>query len=157
MYDKTVILGKNVVIKQNVELHYVTVGDNVVIGKNTTIFGSKEHQVTIGENTYISPNSYFNGAFGLEIAADVTLAAGVMIFSDSGPNRGPLQKIYPTEKAKIIIGYGSWVCAGSILLPGARMDEVSILASNSTLKDHIKKYQVFGGNPAKYIRTETDI
>ncbi len=151
-FDNTVKLGKNVTIKSGVELHYVHIADNVTIGKNTTIFGSQDHIVEIGKNTYISPNCYFNGAFGLHIGENVTISAGVMIFSDSGPNVGILTSIYPTEIAKIVVEDSSWIGAGSILLPGAIMKEVSILAANSTLKHVISSGEVYGGNLAKLIR-----
>lgn len=150
--DDTVTIGKNVVIKEGVELHYVVIGDGVKIGKNTTIFGSKDNYAHIGKNTYISPNCYCNGAFGLEIGEEVTISAGVMIFTDSGPNRGPLTKIYPTKEAKISIGDGSWIGAGSILLPGANLGKNAVLAANSTLNTVIKKNEVFGGNLAKLLK-----
>ena len=153
MLDKTVQVGKNVIIKPQVELHYVTIGDNVKIGKNTTIFGSKDSQVIIEDDVYISPNCYFNGAFGLHIGKEVTFSVGVLIFTDSGPNVGPLTSYFPTQKAKIIIKNGCWIGAGSILLPGTEMEEASILASNSTLKSRVKTYTIFGGNPAKLLKT----
>ncbi|HRN69566.1 MAG TPA: DapH/DapD/GlmU-related protein [Candidatus Woesebacteria bacterium] len=151
-FDNTVKIGENVTIKPDVELHYVNIGNNVSIGKNTTIFGSKSHIVTIEDNTYISPNCYFNGAFGLFIGKSVTISAGVMIFSDSGPNIGPLKSVFPMESSVIIIENGCWIGAGSILLPRAYMKENSVLASNSTLKNSISSLEVHGGNPARYIK-----
>lgn len=148
--NNTVKIGKNVTIKDNVEIHCAIIGNNVKIGKNVTIFGSKENPVYIGSNTYISPNCYFNGAFGLNIGKNVTFSYGAIIFTDSGPNIGPLKKSYPTEKAKIVIKDGCWIGAYAILLPGAYMEKESILASHSTLKSKIKYHEIFGGNPAVF-------
>lgn len=150
--NSTVKLGKNVKLKENVDLNYVEIGDNVEIGKNTIIFGSKDNIVKIEDNAYISPNCYFNGAFGLHIGKDVTVSTGVMIFTDSGPNVGPLKKVYPTVSSCIYIGQGSWICAGSIILPGGGLERESILASLSTLNVMIPSRTIYGGNPAKKIK-----
>lgn len=150
--DETVHIGKNVVLRDNVNLRFVTIGDGVKIGRNTIIFGSLKNQVIIGNNCYISPNCYFNGAIGLKIEDDVTISAGVMMFSDSGPNSGPLKEHYGTLEGMIELGTGSWVGAGSILLPGAQLEKESVLAANSTLKSKIGYHQVYGGNLAKLIK-----
>lgn len=154
--DDTVNLGQNVILRDNVNLRYVTVGDGVKIGRNTIIFGSADSPVLIGKDCYISPNCYFNGASGLELGDGVTISAGVMIFSDSGPNVGPLKKYYQTTEARIKLEAGCWVGAGSILLPGANLSEESILAANSTLKSKVGYHQVYGGNIAKLIK-EIDV
>jgi acetyltransferase-like isoleucine patch superfamily enzyme len=151
--DDTVTLGDNVTIRDNVNLRYVIVEDDVKIGRNAIIFGSASHPAHIGRGAYISPNCYINGAFGLKIGVEATLSAGVMIFSDSGPNGGPLKKVYPTVEAPITIGDGAWVCAGSVLLPGAGLEPASVLAANSTLKDKVGRHELWGGNIAKLIKT----
>lgn len=151
--DDTVTLGDNVVIHDNVNLRHVIAEDGVKIGRNTIIFGSVNNPVKIGPGAYISPNCYLNGAFGLEVGGQATLSAGVMVFTDSGPNGGPLKNVYPTEKAHISIGAGAWVCAGCILLPGSGLEPVSVLAANSTLVDVIGRHELWGGNLAKLIKT----
>jgi acetyltransferase-like isoleucine patch superfamily enzyme len=150
--DETVKLGEGVVIRDNVNLRHVVVGKGVKIGRNTIIFGTPEHPVHIGDNCYISPNCYFNGAAGLKLEKEVVVAAGVMIFTDSGPNAGPLKKYYPTEAAPVKLDTGCWLGAGSILLPGAAMEAESILAANSTLRDKVGYHEVYGGNLAKLIK-----
>jgi acetyltransferase-like isoleucine patch superfamily enzyme len=150
--DDTVKLGTRITIRDNVNLRHVIVSDGVKIGRNTIIFGSPEHPVTIGKNCYISPNCFMNGSVGLVIEDEVTVSAGVMIFTDSGPNVGPLTKVYPVMAEKIAIGHGAWVCAGSILLPGASLGPESVLAANSTLKERVGRRELWGGNIAKLIK-----
>lgn len=150
--DDSVQLGAGVILRDNVNLRHVIVGKGVKIGRNTIIFGSEKHPVHIGDNCYISPNCYFNGAEGLELGKEVTVSAAVMVFSDSGPNVGPLRQYYPTTAAAIKIGAGAWIGAGSILLPGAEMAEESLLAANSTLRGRVGFHEVYGGNLAKLIK-----
>jgi acetyltransferase-like isoleucine patch superfamily enzyme len=150
--DETVQLGTGVILRDNVNLRYVVVGDGVKIGRNTIIFGTESKPVHIGKNSYISPNCYFNGAAGLEIENEVTIAANVMIFSDSGPNVGPLKKYYPTSAKSIKLGAGCWIGAACILLPGAEMSSESILAANSTLTTKVGFHEIYGGNLAKLIK-----
>lgn len=150
--DDTVTLGKGVVVRDLVTLKHVIVEDGVKIGRGTFIFGSAEHPVYIGKNSYISPNCYFNGASGLKIEGEVTIAAGVMIFSDSGPNVGPLMQHFGVTESEIVIGKGCWIGAGSILLPGAELDSEAVLAANSTLKTKVGYHQIYGGNIAKLIK-----
>lgn len=150
--DETVILGNDVILRDYVNLKHVIVEDGVKIGRNTFIFGTEEHPVKIGKDSYISPNCYFNGAGGLEIEDEVTIAAGVMIFTDSGPNVGPLREYFSLEASPIVIGSGCWIGAGAVLLPGAGMERLSVLAANSTLKTRVGSRQVFGGNIAKLLK-----
>lgn len=145
-------LGKNVIIKDNVNLNNVIIGDNVKVGKNTTIFGSEDNPVIIGSNTYIAPNCYMNGYFGLNIGKNVTFGFGVTIFSDSGPNVGKLLEYYPTVSAPIIIGDDCWIGTYAILIPHAKMENISILGSHSMLNKTIGTGEVYGGVPAKLIK-----
>ncbi|GEM_PF-2961347 len=154
--DDSVKLGKGVVLRDYVNLKYCIVEDGVKIGRNTFIFGTKDNPVRIGKDSYISPNCYFNGAAGLVLENEVVVAAGVMIFTDSGPNVGPLRKYYKTVAKQISIGRGCWIGAGSVLLPGANMAPEAVLAANSTLKAEVGFHQVYGGNLAKLIK-EIDV
>jgi acetyltransferase-like isoleucine patch superfamily enzyme len=153
-FDNTVRIGKNVTIKAGVELHFVEIGDNVVIGKNTTIFGSEKKIVKIGSNCYISPNCWFNGINGIEIGEYVTFSIGAAIFTDSGPNVGALKDLFPIEEGHVKIGSNCWIGSYGILLPNTTMQDFSVLGANSMLKDtKIKSGEIFGGTPAKFIKT----
>lgn len=150
--DETVELGDGVVLRDNVNLRHVIIGPGTKIGRNTIIFGTRENPVYIGAGCYISPNCFMNGAAGLELGDEVTIAPGVNISTDSGPNVGPLKKYYPTHASKISIGSGAWVGSSTVLLPGAEMGPASVLGANSTLTAKVGSYEVFAGNLAKRIK-----
>lgn len=150
--DHTVQLGKGVILRDNVNMRNVIIEDGVKIGRNTIIFGKSGNPVRIGRSCYISPNCYFNGAEGLIIEPEVTIAPNVQIFTDSGPNVGPLRKVFPIVAASIRIKAGSWIGAGSILLPGANIGENCVLAANSTLKESMEDGYIYAGSLAKPIK-----
>ena len=146
----SIVKGKHVRIGKNTQLNNVIIKDNVSIGANCIIFGSSKRKVIIGENSYISPNCYMNGYFGLKIGKDVTISERVSIFSDSGPNKGLLQKVFKIVKKKIIINDGCWIGAHCILLPGSEMEKNSVLATNSVLKTKVAELELYAGSPAKF-------
>ena len=150
--DDSVEIGSDVVLRDNVNLRYVVVGPGTKIGRNTIIFGSRDHPVQIGTGCFISPNCFMNGAAGLSLGDEVTIAPGVNISTDSGPNVGPLKEYYPTKASEITIGAGAWVGSGAVLLPGAQMGAASVLGANSALTAKVGPYEVFAGNLAKRVK-----
>jgi acetyltransferase-like isoleucine patch superfamily enzyme len=151
--DNTVTIGQDVIIKPDVELHYVTLGNRVKIGKHTTIFGSPECQVIIGDDVYISPFCWLAGNCGLTIGNRANIGIRVSIFTDTGPNEGILKQLYPYTQKSVIIGDDAWICPHSLLVPGANLGVASILGANSFLDKTVPDFQLFAGSPAKYIKS----
>ncbi|RLC35944.1 hypothetical protein DRH27_06020, partial [Candidatus Falkowbacteria bacterium] len=111
-----------------------------------------KNQVKIGKDCYIAAFCFLQGCFGLEIGDYVSIAPGVKIFSDSGPNVGDLTKIYPMKQGKVIISDHAWIGANVVILPGVEVGSRSVIATNSVVSEDVPPGVVVGGIPAKFIK-----
>ena len=60
-------------------------------------------------------------------------------------------KSYPT-KGDTIVGNDVWIGYNSTIMPGIRIGDGAIIATNSTITKDVEPYTIVGGNPAKEIR-----
>lgn len=57
-----------------------------------------------------------------------------------------------SEKREVIIGNDVWIGARSIIMPGVKIGEGSIIAAASVVTKDVMPYSVVGGVPAKLIK-----
>lgn len=149
--SENVFAGEDVDLR-DAKVSNVLIGDRTRVREYSVIFGSKENPAKIGKDCYIGAFCYFQGVFGLEIGDNVSFAPGVKIFSDSGPNSGPLLRHYPTKEGRVVIGDGSWICANAVILPGVTIGKNSVVGANSVVKDDVPNDVVVSGSPAKIVK-----
>lgn len=119
--------------EQNVKYLFDFIGDRLIIGKfcmiasGVTFIMNGANHITDAISTY--PFSIFGrgweGAMG--------------------------NKLYP-YKGDTVIGNDVWLGYGSTIMPGVRIGDGAIIASNSTVTKDVLPYAVVGGNPARLIR-----
>lgn len=111
----------------------LTIGDNVLMGRNTTILCANE--VTIGDNTMFA--SY---CFVSDENHGIDLSTGV---------RYECQSI---ELSSVHIGNNCWIGEKAIILPGVSIGDNSIIGAGSVVTKSIPKDSIAVGNPAKVIK-----
>ena len=148
-------LGSDVEIDPSSSINNVVIGDNVKIAKRCSIFGGPENQLEIGEGSYVGMNSILNGfAAKLIIGKNVSIAQGVNIMVDSGPNASkPMQKLFPIEKGPVTIGNHCWIGVNAVIMPHVELGEYCIVAANSYVNKSFPAFSIIGGTPARLIRT----
>lgn len=110
----------------------VTIGDDVLIGRGSGVVGHRS--VSIGDGVFTGHNVYVTDAnHGYE---DVHETIGRQ-FSDPRP---------------VVVGAGSWLGHGSVVLPGARVGEHVAVGAGSIVTGDLPDYSVAVGNPARVIR-----
>ena len=79
------------------------------------------------------------------------------IHRDSGLGEPLLQLLrqFPVNRP-VTIGSGSWLGAGAIVLPGARIGRNVVIAAGSVVRGEIPDRCVVAGVPARVIREHTD-
>jgi acetyltransferase-like isoleucine patch superfamily enzyme len=83
----------------------------------------------------------------------VTLAVGVVIHTDSGPNTSPLlQKSYPITASPVTIEDDVWICDYAVILPGVRIGKGSVVGAHSVVKSDVAPGTVVAGQPARLIK-----
>lgn len=108
------------------------------------------------KNLFLHYNSEINsGCFivakdKIEIGENSTIAYGVTILTSANPNgpKNSLSKLYPKMTAPVIIGNDVWVGAKSIILPGVKIGDFSIIAAGSVVVKDVPSGVLVAGNPA---------
>ena len=119
--------------EKNVRYHFDFIGDKLVIGKFCMI---------ASDVTFI-----MNGANHLSRAISSYPFA---VFGEGWANAMD-GKTYPT-KGDTIVGNDVWIGYNATIMPGVKIGDGAIIASNATVVRDVAPYAIVGGNPAQEIR-----
>jgi acetyltransferase-like isoleucine patch superfamily enzyme len=157
MKVSNIYLGSNVEIDPSSSINNVRIGDYVKIAKRCSIFGGPDNLLEIGTYTYVGMHSMLNGFVAkLTIGRNVSIAQGVNIMVDSGPNASQsMQKLYPIEKGAVTIGNHCWLGINAVVMPKVELGEFCIVAANSYVNKSFPAFSIIGGSPARLIRIFT--
>lgn len=132
--------GYHVNMFQKCKLHADRAGARITIGKNTRVHGSCIHaytSISIGDNCLIAANCQIVDGNGHELLFD-----------------RPQERIHSTDRGKpIAIGDNVWIAAGCTILGGTVIGEGSVIAAGSVVKGEVPPRSLYGGNPAKLIKS----
>ena len=123
-------IGARVVIRQYVTVKYpwhLEVGDDCWIGEQVWI--DNLTLVRIGNSACLSQGAY--------------LCTGNHDWTDPA---------FGLRVAAIEVGTGAWAGARSLLMPGVELGEGAVVSAGSVVSGRVPAYQVFGGNPASFIK-----
>lgn len=119
--------------EKNVKYHFDFIGDKLVIGKFCMIASGV---------TFI-----MNGANHL---TDAISTYPFAIFGHGWENAME-GKTYPT-KGDTLIGNDVWIGYNVTIMPGVKVGDGAIIATNSTVTKDVAPYAIVGGNPATEIK-----
>jgi acetyltransferase-like isoleucine patch superfamily enzyme len=132
-----IVIGNNCIIQEYVFFLLtkpkpkLIIGDNVSIGRSTVI--AIKDELKIGENTEISSNDF-------------------ICDQNHGIKKDKLITEQPSEISPVDIGKDCWIGTNSVILKGVKVGNGSVIAACSLVNKDIPEYQVWGGNPAKFIK-----
>ena len=152
----------------------VAYGSSLVIGKNFTmnntfssnpiggfpkckIFVDRKARICIGDNVGISGVT-LTAQDTIIIGNNVNLGGGVCIYDtdfhslDTNNRNDKSLDSFKTSRKKINIGNNVFIGAHSTILKGVTIGENSIVGACSLVVKDIPKNEIWGGNPAKFIR-----
>ena len=110
----------------------VIIGDRCLIGRGSAIVG--HYRIDIGDDGFTGMNVYITDQnHGYE---DIAAPIGIQ----------------DPEDDPVVIGSGSWIGSGAVVLPGARLGENCVVAANSVVRGEFPSYSVVAGVPAKVVR-----
>ena len=114
----------------------VAIGDRCLIGTGSAIVGHLS--ITIGNDVWTGPRVYITDQNHGYERTDIPISAQAM------PER------------EVVIGDGSWLGAGTVVLPGAHIGRHVTIGANSVVTGAIPDYSVAVGSPAKVVRQLID-
>ena len=143
---------------------------NIIIGKNTQIYGSifvypYSGKVTIGDNCSLGELSRIVSSEDILIGNRVLIAHNVNIFdNNSHPKDANLRhedfinnytlgiKKYDLNSKKIIIEDDVWIGFNSIILKGLTIGEGAIIGAGSVVTRNVPPWTINVGNPLRSIK-----
>lgn len=144
---------------------YIQIGSNTMIGSHVALSAGMvpgqqcltNPVVRIGDRCLIGRGSGIVGHLAIDIGNDVWTGHHVYI---TDQNHGyeivdlPISMQTQIEKP-VVVGEGSWIGAGSVILPGAHIGKHVAIGANSVVNGNIPDYSVAVGSPAKVIKQYT--
>lgn len=146
---------------------WITIGDDVLVGPLTSIAAGlfnepieaeRDAIIMIGDRCNIGRSCHIVGRVGITISDDVTTGPNVYItdHNHSYAHVGvPIGQQWLVEDT-VSIGAGSWLGAGVVVLPGARIGAHVTVAAGSIVRGELPDRCVAVGSPAKVVRQWID-
>lgn len=142
--------------------NYIAIGEDTLIGPGVSLSagmvpGQKcltNPVVSIGDRCLIGKGSGIVGHFSITIGNDVWTGHHVYI---TDQNHGyenidiPISQQSQPEKP-VVIGNGSWLGFGTVVLPGVTIGKHAVIGANSVVTHDIPDYSVAVGSPARVIK-----
>ena len=141
---------------------WISIGDNTMIAGQVTLSAGMmpgqqmmtDPVVIIGDRCLIGRGSAIVGHYRIDIGDDVFTGMNVYI-TDQNHGYEDIEVpigIQDPEDDPVVIGSGSWIGSGAVVLPGARLGEHCVVAANSVVRGEFPPYSVVAGVPAKVVR-----
>lgn len=143
---------------------YIRIGRDTMIGPDVVLSAGMvpgqqcvtDPVVRIGDRCLIGRGSGIVGHLAIDIGDDVWTGHYVYI---TDQNHGYADPQLPISKQSqperpVIIGEGSWLGHGTVVLPGARIGRHVVIGANSVVTGEIPDHSVAVGAPARVVGTQ---
>lgn len=146
-------MGKNVIIRDFVNLYGCTLGDNCRIGTFVEI----QKNARIGNNIKISSHTFI--CEGVTIEDEVFIGHNVCFINDKYPRAvnatGKLQTEADWQLVQTTVKRGVTIGSGATILCGVEIGENAMIGAGSVVVQDVPANSVVVGNPARVIRELT--
>lgn len=141
---------------------WIEIGDHCVIGAHVTLTAGMMPDLDLGPGTVLRLGDGVVLGRGSHVVADTTVTVGDDVFcgpyvyitstnhSYDDPEQ-PVGRQWP-RTAPVTIGPGSWLGAGAVILPGARLGRNVVVAAGSVVRGEVPDHAVVAGAPARVVR-----
>jgi acetyltransferase-like isoleucine patch superfamily enzyme len=138
----------------------ISIGRSVMIGKGARIeavgkWDRKEPKIVIGDGTSIQGYFHCGAAASVRIGRDVLIAGRVYIsdhdhvYDDA---QLPPARIRALTTKPVVIGDGTWLGEGCVILKGVTIGERAVVGANAVVICDVLPLTVVGGVPARLIQ-----
>ena len=151
IYNKTAFLiGKIRVVFRKKFFHKI--GKSCFIMKNCLFYSPG--WITLWDRVFVNINCIFDGKWWLKIWDDVSFWPNVRIwtFNHNFEDRNIPINVQWNILKNVSIGNDVRIGDGSIILPWVTIGNGSIIAAWSVVTKNVGEFEIWGGNPARFIK-----
>jgi serine acetyltransferase len=141
---------------------WIHLGDHCVIGEQVTLTAGMmpgldlgpRPVLRLGNGVVLGRGSHVVASAPVEFGDDVYCGPYVYVTSDNhsyDDTAVPVGKQWP-RTAPVLIGTGSWLGSGCVILPGARLGRNVVVAAGAVVRGEVPDYAVVAGAPARIVR-----
>ena len=144
-----VVLGRDVVIRDFVNLYGCTIGDGSHIGPFVEI----QRGVLVGRNCKISSHSFL--CEGVTLEDGVFVGHGVMFTNDRVPRAvnadGSLKSARDWTCVPTLVRAGAAIGSNAVILPGVTIGRDALVGAGAVVTKDVPDHAVVAGNPARAV------
>ena len=148
-------LGQGVKLSKFINLYGCQIGDETKIGAFVEI----QKNATVGRRCKISSHTFV--CEGVSIEDNVFIGHGVTFINDSYPrattSEGQLQTEQDWRVETTVVKRGASIGSGSTILSNLVIGENAIVGAGSVVTHDVPSNTIVAGNPAKVLRSITNI
>lgn len=129
----------------------MTCGKGVTIRENALIYCPE--RVTLSSGVYIGPRVTIMAQGGVEIGERTMVGPCVTILSVNHDFPSALQGSGAVQRKRpVSIGSDCWLAGGSIILPGVKVGDKSVVSAGAVVTADVPPNTIVAGIPARHIR-----
>lgn len=132
----------------------VVFGDGVILSRNCAVLGKNGH-VVLENRVDVGCNCVFASASGIRVGVATIIAGNCYIGGGRYHHDHlamPIMDQGAYSRGEIVIGEGSWLGAGAIVLDGVRLGKGVIVGAGAVVTKDAPDYAVLVGAPARILR-----
>lgn len=129
------------------------IGHNVRVCSSTRILGVGA--LYIGDDVWVGPESFIMSGEGSSVRIGNCVDIAPCVYISTGSHDIDTKGAHVAGAGwnkTIVIGDGSWICAGAKIFPGVDIGCKSVIAAGAVVLNSVPRSVVAGGVPAKILR-----
>lgn len=142
-------------LSHNYDIKRMNLPSKYKIKKPITI--EAHEKITLGENIGINVNNILIGWGGIEIGKNTLLGPNVQIYSITHDYTKIGEEFYKGIPKKVIIGDNCWIGGGTLVMPGIKIGNNSVIGAGSVVTQNIPDNVIAYGNPCKVAKNRFEI
>jgi maltose O-acetyltransferase len=109
-------------------------------------------RLTVGDGSYVNYGTMFNTTAPVIIGENVDIGMRCLFVTASHEVGSSSRRAGAPSADEIVVGNGSWVGAGVVILPGVEIGPGCVIAAGSVVTKSTPSNVLVGGVPARVIR-----
>jgi serine acetyltransferase len=144
---------------------WIHIGQDTLIGPSVSLSAGmvpgqemvSDPVVRIGDRCMIGRGSHIVGHFSVEVGDDVHTGPYVYITDQNHGYEDPDQVVHSQwpNDVPVVIGDGSWLGTGVVVLPGSRLGRNVVVGAGSIVRGTFPDHCVIAGVPARVVKLYT--